>query len=441
MEILIGIVVGVLLTGVGAFFMLRRERQLMREAEERGEQRVQQLTSSLNSLQSERDKLLSDKELYISEKATLQAEVKAGEMVLQVAQEQAQKDEEKRKEDLKTELQLARDAMRAQFEKEMAERTETLKHTNAEQMRQVVEPLQQELKRLQDVVDKTKESSDKNTASLAQSIQYVLEHDKERDKTTQTLANALKNRGKVQGDWGEQVLANILRDSGLREGEEFFVQDNVKDEEGRNLRPDVVVKGADGSRIIIDSKVSLSAYSDYVGAETDEDRKAADKANYDSIWRHVEELSTKNYSRLVEHAVPIVLMFVPNEGSYILAMNHDSQLGSRAYKKGVLIINPTNLVVVLRLIFMTWQNTRQEKNCEEIMRLAAGIYEKYTTFADSYVTLGNQLKTLTNTYDKGAGQLRDGNGNLSGRIEKLLHYGVSSNKSIPETLQSVLPVE
>ncbi len=441
MEILIGIVVGVLLTGVGAFFMLRRERQLMREAEERGEQRVQQLTSSLNSLQSERDKLLSDKELYISEKATLQAEVKAGEMALQVAQEQAQKDEEKRKEDLKTELQLARDAMRAQFEKEMAERTETLKHTNAEQMRQVVEPLQQELKRLQDVVDKTKESSDKNTASLAQSIQYVLEHDKERDKTTQTLANALKNRGKVQGDWGEQVLANILLDSGLREGEEFFVQDNVKDEEGRNLRPDVVVKGADGSRIIIDSKVSLSAYSDYVGAETDEDRKAADKANYDSIWRHVEELSAKNYSRLVEHAVPIVLMFVPNEGSYILAMNHDSQLGSRAYKKGVLIINPTNLVVVLRLIFMTWQNTRQEKNCEEIMRLAAGIYEKYTTFADSYVTLGNQLKTLTNTYDKGAGQLRDGNGNLSGRIEKLLHYGVSSNKSIPETLQSVLPVE
>lgn len=441
MEILIGIVVGVLLTGVGAFFMLRRERQLMCEAEERGEQRVQQLTSSLSSLQSERDKLLSDKELYISEKATLQAEVKAGEMALQVAQEQAQKDEEKRKEDLKTELQLARDAMRAQFEKEMAERTETLKHTNAEQMRQVVEPLQQELKRLQDVVDKTKESSDKNTASLAQSIQYVLEHDKERDKTTQTLANALKNRGKVQGDWGEQVLANILRDSGLREGEEFFVQDNVKDEEGRNLRPDVVVKGADGSRIIIDSKVSLSAYSDYVGVETDEDRKAADKANYDSIWRHVEELSTKNYSRLVEHAVPIVLMFVPNEGSYILAMNHDSQLGSRAYKKGVLIINPTNLVVVLRLIFMTWQNTRQEKNCEEIMRLAAGIYEKYTTFADSYVTLGNQLKTLTNTYDKGAGQLRDGNGNLSGRIEKLLHYGVSSNKSIPETLQSVLPVE
>lgn len=441
MEILIGIVVGVLLTGVGAFFILRRERQLMREAEERGEQRVQQLTLSLGSLQSERDKLLSDKELYISEKATLQAEVKAGEMALQVAQEQAQKDEEKRKEDLKTELQLARDAMRAQFEKEMAERTETLKHTNAEQMRQVVEPLQQELKRLQDVVDKTKESSDKNTASLAQSIQYVLEHDKERDKTTQTLANALKNRGKVQGDWGEQVLANILRDSGLREGEEFFVQDNVKDEEGRNLRPDVVVKGADGSRIIIDSKVSLSAYSDYVGAETDEDRKAADKANYDSIWRHVEELSTKNYSRLVEHAVPIVLMFVPNEGSYILAMNHDSKLGSRAYKKGVLIINPTNLVVVLRLIFMTWQNTRQEKNCEEIMRLAAGIYEKYTTFADSYVTLGNQLKTLTNTYDKGAGQLRDGNGNLSGRIEKLLHYGVSSNKSIPETLQSVLPVE
>lgn len=340
-----------------------------------------------------------------------------------------------------TELSHARENMRAQFEKEMLERTEQLKKANTENMQQVVTPLKRELDLLRELVAQSKESSDKNTASLAQSIKNIIEHDHQRDKTTQALANALKNRGKVQGDWGEQVLTNILQDSGLREGAEYFVQDNVKDEEGRNLRPDVVVKGADGTRIIIDSKVSLTAYSDYVGAEDDDQRKAAIKANYDSLWKHVEELAKKNYAKLVDNAVPIVLMFVPNEGSYILAMNHDQNLGTKAYQKGVLIINPTNLMVVLRLIFLTWQNTRQEKHYEAIRKAAAGIYEKYTTFAESYVTLGNQITTLRNTYEKGVGQLREGRGNLSSRLESLLQYGVTTTKRLPQEMTPILGEE
>lgn len=340
-----------------------------------------------------------------------------------------------------TELSHARENMRAQFEKEMLERTEQLKKANTENMQQVVTPLKRELDLLRELVAQSKESSDKNTASLAQSIKNIIEHDHQRDKTTQALANALKNRGKVQGDWGEQVLTNILQDSGLREGAEYFVQDNVKDEEGRNLRPDVVVKGADGTRIIIDSKVSLTAYSDYVGAEDDDQRKAAIKANYDSLWKHVEELSKKNYAKLVDNAVPIVLMFVPNEGSYILAMNHDQNLGTKAYQKGVLIINPTNLMVVLRLIFLTWQNTRQEKHYEAIRKAAAGIYEKYTTFAESYVMLGNQITTLRNTYEKGVGQLREGRGNLSSRLESLLQYGVTTTKRLPQEMTPILGEE
>lgn len=385
--------------------------------------------------------LVGEQQTWIAEKATLQTQLSAAQDAIASVKEQAQKEDEQRKQAFQTELQLARETMKTQFEKEMLERTQTLKQANAEQMAQVVEPLRRELDMLRQIVHQSKESSDKNTASLAQSIKDIFEHDKERDKTTQTLADALKNRGKVQGDWGEQVLANILRDSGLREGEEFVTQDNVKDEQGNNLRPDVIVKGADGTRIIIDSKVSLSAYSDYVGAESEEERRSAIKANYESIWRHVEELSNKNYVRLVGNAVPIVLMFVPNEGSYILAMNHDARLGSKAYQKGVLIINPTNLMVVLRLIFMTWQNTKQEKNYEAIRRIAGGIYEKYSIFAESYVALGNQLTTLRNTYDKGITQLREGRGNLSGRIEELLRYGVQSNKQIPEPLQSLTAEE
>lgn len=424
MEILLGIIVGIILGAGGAIVaavaIIRREKS----------QRMQ-LAEELLSLRQEKDQLTRSE-------ATIAARLANAEQTLQATKELHEQDAATQRQVFQTELQLAREGMRAQFEKEMQARTEQLKKANTENMQQVVDPLKRELDLLRELVAKSKESSDKNTASLAQSIRTIIEHDQARDKTTQTLANALKNRGKVQGDWGEQVLTNILHDSGLREGEEYFVQDNVKDEEGKNLRPDVIVKGADGTRIIIDSKVSLTAYSDYVGAEDDEQRKAAIKANHESIWKHVEELAKKNYAKLVDNAVPIVLMFVPNEGSYILAMNHDASLGSKAYQKGVLIINPTNLMVVLRLIFLTWQNTRQEKNYEAIRKAAAGIYEKYTSFAESYVALGRQIDTARNTYEKGVGQLREGRGNLSSRLESLLQYGVTTTKHLPTEMTPIL---
>lgn len=424
MEILLGIIVGIILGAGGAIVaavaIIRREKS----------QRMQ-LAEELLSLRQEKDQLTRSE-------ATIAARLANAEQTLQATKELHEQNAEAQRQVFQTELQLAREGMRAQFEKEMQARTEQLKKANTENMQQVVDPLKRELDLLRELVAKSKESSDKNTASLAQSIRTIIEHDQARDKTTQTLANALKNRGKVQGDWGEQVLTNILHDSGLREGEEYFVQDNVKDEEGKNLRPDIIVKGADGTRIIIDSKVSLTAYSDYVGAEDDEQRKAAIKANHESIWKHVEELAKKNYAKLVDNAVPIVLMFVPNEGSYILAMNHDASLGSKAYQKGVLIINPTNLMVVLRLIFLTWQNTRQEKNYEAIRKAAAGIYEKYTSFAESYVALGRQIDTARNTYEKGVGQLREGRGNLSSRLESLLQYGVTTTKRLPTEMTPIL---
>ena len=420
---LMGLLIGAGAVALAATFVVRNEKK-----------QNQLLRDTIHTLREEKDQLTRNE-------ATVAANLRNAQSALQEVKEQSKKDILTQQQTFQAELQLARESMRAQFEKEMQERTEQLKRSNAEHMQQVVNPLKRELDLLRELVSQSKESSDKNTASLAQSIRSIIEHDQARDKTTQTLANALKNRGKVQGDWGEQVLTNILQDSGLRDGKEYFVQDNVKDELGNNLRPDVVVKSADGTRVIIDSKVSLTAYSDYVGAEDEEQRKAAIKANHDSIWKHVEELAKKNYAQLVDNAAPIVLMFVPNEGSYILAMNHDAHLGTKAYQKGVLIINPTNLMVVLRLIFLTWQNTRQEKHYEAIRKAAAGIYEKYTTFAESYITLGNQINTLRNTYDKGVGQLREGRGNLSSRLESLLQYGVTTTKRLPNEMSPILNTE
>lgn len=407
------------------------------EAEGRLAAMKEEKDSRIAELTSAHAQAVDEKVALQQDKTALVVKLQNVQQLLELTQHQAKKDDEERQERFATELKLAREQMRSQFEKELEVRSEAFKKQNTEQMAQVVGPLQKELESLRTLVNDSKAEQTKNTSALEASIKAVFEHDKERDKTTQSLADALKNRGKVQGDWGEQVLENILADSGLREGIEYKKQVNVKAEDGNNERPDVVVYAADGTNIIIDSKVSLTAYTDYVGAEDDEERKAALKANYDSIWTHVCELSDKQYFKKVDKAMPIVLMFVPNEGSYILAMNKDPQLGTKAYKKGVLIINPTNLMVVLRLMFLTWQNTRQEKNNRDILLAASKIYEKYSVFAEGYVSLGNQLRTVNNSYEEGVKRLTEGRGNLSKQLQDLLKYGVTTTKRIPDELKSI----
>ena len=446
--LVIVVVVAVLMVGYTRRDGERRYADLKTEAEGRIAAMRDEAEGRLAAMKEEKDsriaELTSAHAQAVDEKVALQQDKTAlvvklqnVQQLLELTQQQAKKDDEERQERFATELKLAREQMRSQFEKELEVRSEAFKKQNTEQMAQVVGPLQKELESLRTLVNDSKAEQTKNTSALEASIKAVFEHDKERDKTTQSLADALKNRGKVQGDWGEQVLENILADSGLREGIEYKKQVNVKAEDGNNERPDVVVYAADGTNIIIDSKVSLTAYTDYVGAEDDEERKAALKANYDSIWTHVCELSDKQYFKKVDKAMPIVLMFVPNEGSYILAMNKDPQLGTKAYKKGVLIINPTNLMVVLRLMFLTWQNTRQEKNNRDILLAASKIYEKYSVFAEGYVSLGNQLRTVNNSYEEGVKRLTEGRGNLSKQLQDLLKYGVTTTKRIPDELKSI----
>lgn len=464
MELILLLITIIILVALGVYLVWSKNANVSSnaqavQAELTYKTQLAQLEKALEMTRSEGDRRLAEAKAECdtlkAEKAKVQEEnvrltssLEATRQLFEASKAQAQKDANAREERFLTELNLAREQVRQQAEKEMKERSALLKQeaeermnnmrrTNAEQMENIVGPLKKELEQLRQLVDKSHEAQMRNTTSLEASIKAVFEHDKERDKTTQSLAEALKNRGKVQGDWGEMVLENILRDSGLREGEEYVKQKNVKSESGANERPDIIVNGADGSHIIVDSKVSLTAYTDYVGAETEEERVQAIKANYDSIWKHVCELSDMQYHKDVDKAIPIVLMFVPNEGSYILAMNKDPQLGTKAYRKGVLIINPTNLMVVLRLMFLTWQNTRQEKNNRDILAAAGKIYEKYTTFADSYVTLGNQLNTARATYDKGLGQLREGRGNLSKQLQDLLKYGITTTKAMPEEVKSI----
>ena len=330
-------------------------------------------------------------------------------------------------------------AMKSQFEAVSArlfkERSEEFKDENREHMETFTKPLLKELDNMREMLGRAKEGNDKNIAELNGAIKTMVEQSRKLGIDAENLADALKNRGKVQGDWGEVVLANILSDSGLRENLEYFTQKSYTDENGRELRPDVVVKCSDGSNVIVDSKVSLTAYTDYVSAENDEAREAACKENLASIVKHVDELANKNYPKVVPHAVPYVLMFVPNEGSYILAVNKDPAIAQKAYRKGVLIINPTNLMLALNLILLTWQNTRQEENCVNIMKTAEGLYEKFCGFTDNFVKVGRQLNVAQTTYADALAQLKDGKGNILSRFETMKQLGITSTKTVNEKLK------
>ncbi len=364
------------------------------------------------------------------EKAKLACSFQMKQMEEERARAAAEKVQEQksREEQNRQQLDLIRTQLSQTTEQIMKQRAEELEKTNTDHVEKLMTPLRQNMEQMSTLLKETKEGYDKNTSSLEGAFKTMMEQSQQVGQKADNLAEALKNKGKVHGDWGEQVLNDILRDSGLREGIEYEPQKSFKDKRGCELRPDVVVNCSDGTRIIIDSKVSLTAYQDYVGAANDAEREDAEKRNCESVKSHVKELADKQYPKYVENSISYVLMFVPNEGSYVLAMNHDRSLGQEAFKKGVVIVNPTNLMLALNLVLQTWHNARQEDNCKEIIRQAEALYDKVQTVAETCQSMGGQLQTVSKTYEKLSAQLVDGTGNLLRRVDALKSLGVVSTK-------------
>jgi len=330
-------------------------------------------------------------------------------------------------------------AFREQLEnatrKLLEERQEELEMGNTQQMDSILNPFKEKLAEMKKAFEESQESNHRNSASFEAQMKAMLEGSMRLGTEAQRLTEALRNNGKVQGDWGEQLLATILENSGLREGKEYEVQENVKDKEGNNLRPDVIVHCSDGRNVIIDSKVSLTGFSNYVNATTEEERQQAERDNLASVKMHIKELADKNYCKLVPNAVPTVLMFIPNEGSYILALQKDQNLANEAFRKGVLLINPTNLMLALTLIYQLWKIEHREEDDKRIVEAATALYEKFCAFADTFEKVGSQLQTAQKSYEAAKSQLNEGRGNIIRRLDALQNMGVTSGKQIPAKLR------
>ena len=255
------------------------------------------------------------------------------------------------------------------------------------------------------------------------------------------LTKALKANPKVQGDWGEMILERMLEESGLRKGEEYFIQENHVTEEGKNVRPDVIIRFPEKRSVVIDSKVSLTAYVNYTSAENDSDKEAALSAHLTSVRDHVNELAAKDYSKVVEDSIGYVLMFIPNEGSYISAIERDKDLLSYAYKRRIIVISPSNLMMALQLAYNLWQSEKQSRNVEEIIKRGNLLYEKFVTFVNTFEKIGDRLEDARKQYDSALGTLARGNGNIINSLGKMKQLGLTPKKEISATMQSKVEEE
>ncbi len=258
------------------------------------------------------------------------------------------------------------------------------------------------------------------------------------------LTTALRGNSKKQGDWGELVLESILENSGLRRGEEFTVQQQsddlghaLRDEDGRGLRPDVVVHYPGGRAMVIDSKVSLTAFVDFVNCEDAGLQEQHGKRHLQSVIKHINELSAKNYQNYVgTEKLDFVMMFIPNEAAYSAAMTLDPTLWQKAYDKRVLIASPTQLVGSLRLIKQLWSHDRQTRNAIEIAEKSGQMYDKFVGFLTDMEKIEKSLASTQSAYDNAMKKLYTGTGNLISRAEKLRELGIKTTKKLASRNQS-----
>ena len=337
-----------------------------------------------------------------------------------------------------------RDSFRAVASDILKERTTDLDKRTEETLK----PLREDLKTFGEQVNKTYQEEARERFSLKDSIEKLILRSQEISDETTSLTRALRGDSKVQGDWGELILERILDQSGLIRGEHYFVQETLRDESGTvittgenrgGLRPDVIVRYPNKGAIVIDSKVSLTAYARYVAAETEEERAQALKEHLLSLRKHINELSGKRYEEYTEGSPNFVMLFIPNEPAYTIALAHDPTLWEEAYRKNVVLINGTNLIAALRMAQDMWQRDSQQRNVMQIVDEAGKLYDKFATFAETFLKIESKLEDAQKAFGDAKGQLRDGRGDLLGRFDKLKTLGAKTKKSLPASLQPTNP--
>jgi DNA recombination protein RmuC len=432
MEPLINIFVSIfvgLLVGAGAIWLVLRERissavekvngvsqveiARLNERLSASQEDVKRLTSEKENLATLRDRLTTEQQRLSSKVAELATTLES---------------ERSRDEQLTNRFK----SLASEILEDKSIRFTAQNQTN---LSQLLDPLKIKITEFQKKVEEVYVKEGNDRSGLAEQVKQLMALNNQLSKDAHNLTSALKGQAKTQGNWGEFILERVLEASGLRKGHEYDVQESHTRENGSRAQPDVVVHLPEDRHLIVDAKVSLKAYEEYANAETDHQRDSAMKRHLDSVRGHIKELSEKNYQQLYGLKSPdFVLMFIPVEPAFMLAIAYDSDLWQDAWKKNVLLVSPSTLLFVLRTVAHLWRQEQQNRNAQDIASRGSELYDKLVGFVEDLDKLGDRLNQAKDVYDKAYGKFTAGRGNVIRQAEMLKELGVKPAKQLPQNL-------
>ena len=406
------------------------------------EERINGLLNQMEQLkvqfQTERNQFEKSFLQLTSEKENLQKEKES--LAIHLAKKENDFDNllERNKEQ-KQEVEQLQEKFTKEFEnlanKILEEKTVKFTEQNKENLKNILSPLQDKIQLFEKKVEDTHKESIDYHAALRQQILGLREMNEQMSKETINLTKALKGDSKMQGNWGELVLERVLEKSGLEKDREYFVQQSHITEDGNRVFPDVIINLPDGKKMIIDSKVTLTAYERYINEEDSDIKNQHLKEHIVSINRHVEQLGSKNYHDLYHMESPdFVLLFIPIESAFAVALNEDTTLYNKAFEKNIVIVTPSTLLATLRTIDSMWTNQKQQENAIEIARQAGALYDKFEGFVSDLIKIGKKMDEAKIEYGNAMNKLVDGKGNLITSVEKLKKMGAKAKKALPEAV-------
>lgn len=415
------LIVGIIVGALASFFVLKYKYQSgSSKLEERNAITEITLTETKSELESERAKVI-DFSSKISALDTINRNL------------------EQKLSEQKRELEELQSRFAKEFEnlanRILEEKSQKFAEQNKSNLDNILIPLQDKIREFEKRVNEVYVNETKERASLAEQIRNLHELNQQMSKEANNLTRALKGDSKTQGSWGEFILESILEKSGLLKDREYAVQQTVKSEDGKNLRPDVIVNLPENKSMVIDSKVSLTAYEHFTSSDEESEKVRYLKDHINSIRNHIKRLSPKEYQNLYGlTSLDFVLMFIPIEPAFALAVQNDPGIFYEAFEKNIVIVSPTTLLATLRTIASIWKQEKQNTNALEIAKQSGELYDKFVGFVEDLISLGNNLKQTKDNYDKAMNKLVEGRGNLVGRVENIKQLGANTTKSIPDSL-------
>jgi DNA recombination protein RmuC len=381
----------------------------------------------IKRLGQEKDSLTSSKTELTQQQQELMAKV--AELAMQLESERALSGEKiELLNDAKAQLT---DQFKALANDILEEKSKRFTEQNQTNIEQVLSPLKIKLHEFQGKIEEVYIQEGKDRSVLAEQVRNLMSLNKQLSQDAHNLTSALKGQSKTQGNWGEFILERVLENSGLTKGEHYVTQASHNREDGTRAQPDVIINLPASRHLVIDAKMSIVAYNDYANSDNDLMRDAALKRHIDSVRAHIKGLSGKNYQELYQlKSLDFVIMFVPVEPAFMLAIAQDSNLWQDAWAKNVLLVSPSTLLFVVRTVAHLWRQEQQTRNAQDIAKRGAELYDKFVGFVDDFEKIGDRLKQTQKSYDDAFGKFKGGKGNLIRQAEMLKELGVKPTKSL-----------